>query len=210
MDPEASRITAVARGPWAICATAAGDSRRGRAMAAAIAARRSVRAAKSRIRLSLSRRSVSWRALRMKSMAGNGVGRGRRRKKRWTASGIAAARRPQRSAGLTKPRFIRRWVSRGGPLAPGEEREEDLVDGAIGAAELVVDVRLRCGAAHVLEPAADELEVALAHLAPVRLDLPVVLHGEEEGGVVEGELELGRVEDVEHRDVVAAQPELRD
>src|SRR6266545_1675986 len=175
---------AVARGPWATgAAAAAGASRRGRAMAAAIAASTRVRAAKRRSFFKRRRRSVSRRARRMKSIAGKGVGRGRRRKKRWMAIGIAAARSPQRSAGFAKPRFI----SGRGPLATGEEGEEDLVERPIGAAELVVHVGLGGGALHVLEPAADELEIALAHVAPVRLDLPAVLHREEERRVLEGE-----------------------
>src|SRR6266542_5899037 len=184
MEPEASSTMAVARGPWATgAAAAAGASRRGRAMAAAIAASTRVRAAKRRSFFKRRRRSVSRRARRMKSIAGKGVGRGRRRKKRWMAIGIAAARSPQRSAGFAKPRFI---GSSCAPLAPGEEREEDLVERPVGPAELVIHVRLGRCALHVLEPAADEVEVALAHVAPVRLDLPPVLHREEEGRVLEG------------------------
>src|SRR5512138_2888058 len=163
MEPEAARTTAVALGPRGTAAAASPlVSSRGRASATATAARRSVRAVKRRMRLRRRRRSVSRRARRMKSMAGNGVGFGRRRKKRWMATGIAAASAPHSRSGFTNPRLI---ASRGAPLAAGEEREEHLVRRPVRPGERVVDVRLGGRLAHLLEPGAQHLEIPLAHVA---------------------------------------------
>src|SRR6266540_3457731 len=94
------------------------------------------------------------------------------------------------------------------PFPTREEGQEDLVERLVAPAQDMLDVGLSGRAADVREPACQHLEIALAHVAPVRLHLASVLHGEEEGRVLEGELELVRIEDVEERHLVLAPPEL--
>src|SRR5512137_92197 len=123
------------------------------------------------------------------------------------ASGMAAAASPQSSAGWRKERLM---ASGRAPLPARQEGHEDVVERLVGAHAHVLHVALPAGPPHLLEPPPQHLEVALAHVAPARLDLAAVLHGEEEGWVVEREVELGGVEEVEDGHLVTAAAQVGD
>src|SRR5205085_1343051 len=68
----------------------------------------------------------------------------------------------------------------------------------------VLDVRARQLAAGNVEKTAQLLQVALADLARLRVDLPLVLHAQEARRIVERKIELLAIEEVEEEHVVPA------
>src|SRR5438128_5748910 len=199
MDRDASTTSAVACGPRATAACAPRGSSEGRASASATPAIKRQRSASSRSWRSRRRRAFCRCERSTNSMAPNSSGRGLRRLKRCTRMGTASAKRPHRYAGCAK-------TSRptlGAPLAAGEQLEQDAVRRAIGRHLHVLHVGAGQLLLDVLEKAAQLAQVALADLPRLRLDLPLVLHAEEAGRVVEGKLQLLAVEQVEQEDVVA-------
>ena len=125
--------------------------------------------------------------------ARTGCGRGRRRSKRWTSE-----RDQRRQRAQQQPRAARR--SRGPPLAPPEEAQEHRVQRLVGAHQLVVHVRLGaggsgCGRGRRGTPPGSSRLISRGFTSMRRSSSM----REEERRVVEGELELGRVEHVEQR-----------
>src|SRR6266850_3926031 len=206
MDSDASSTSAVACGPDVCAASTPRGFRDGRARASATAAIRRQRSARSRICRSRSRRAF-WRCeRRTNSMAPKASGLGRRWLKRCTRIGSAIASSPHRYAGWTNcstsapPRNC--GASR--RLPAREQLQEDAVGRGVGRDLLHLDVGASQVPARALQEAPDLLQVALADLPRLRLDLALVLHGEEPGRVVEGKLQLLAIVGLQEKDVVPA------
>src|SRR5258705_2103553 len=117
---------------------------------------------------------------------------GRRRLKGCTRMGGAIASSPHRYAGWTNcsPSAPPRNCGASRRLPAREQLQEDAVGRGVGRDLLHLDVGAGQVLARALQEAADLLQVALADLARLRLDLALVLHGEEPGRIVEGKVQL--------------------
>src|ERR1700737_2226879 len=91
---------------------------------------------------------------------------------------------------LFRARRMRRPRRPAARLAPPQQLEQLAIGRRIRGNQLVLDVRAGELAARLLEEPPQLGQVALADLARLRVDLPLVLHREEAGGGVEGEGQL--------------------
>src|SRR5467141_3315017 len=193
MDSDASSTSAVACGPDVCAASTPRGLSDGRARASATAAIKRQRSARSRICRSRSRRAF-WRCdRRTNSMAPKASGLGRRWLKRCTRIGSAIASSPHRYAGWANCSTSvpsRNCEAALRYLPAREQLQEDAVGRGVGRDLLHLDVGAGQVLARALQEAPDLLQVALADLPRLRLDLALVLHGEKPRRIVEGKLQL--------------------